>query len=780
MKNLCFAFIFGLFLFSMTSAQSGELSIIPQPKSLTRLKGEFKLSYKTKIVATDDAGRASAGILNDLLMKNYGFKLEYTNQPQKKNAIVFLPQDYAIGNPPPESYGITITPKGIQIIGGETGQFYALQTLMQILPVEFKGKAALPAVDIADAPRFAYRGMHLDVTRHFFPVEFVKRYIDLMAQYKFNQFHWHLTDDQGWRIEIKKYPRLTEIGSRRKETQKEKFRNPYVGDSTPVEGFYTQEQIRDVVAYAKARKINVIPEIELPGHSSAALAAYPELGCKENYEYKVQTTWGIFKEVYCPTERTFQFLEDVLAEVIDLFPDSPYIHVGGDEVLKDHWKESAFVQELKAKENLKDEHEVQSYFIRRMERFINSKGKKIIGWDEILEGGLAPNATVMSWRGEKGGIEAARANHDVIMTPTDFLYFDFGQGDTRAEPLNIGNYLPLEKVYSYNPQPKELSDDEKKRVLGAQANLWTEYIKTPDKVEYMVFPRLLALSEVVWSPLEGKNFADFQRRLMAHFPRLDKQNVNYRIPAPEGLQNRILTAQGKARIELKSTVSNAKIFYTTDGSAPDENSKSYDKPFEIEVKEGEKIDVKTVVVNEKGRKSVPYGATVWRREPLAASEGTFLTNGVDFRIYEQKFTSVDEINLANLVKQEIFPKPGTAKTLGLMEFRERLSENAPFAVEFVGYINVPKDEIYEFELNADDGASLTIDSEKIVNNDGVKEKPAAQSGIVPLKKGFHRFELKYFKNEGKWTLGLRWGIKGQPLRFFSANELFRLNITDNP
>ena len=426
--------------------------------------------------------------------------------------------------------------------------FYGLQTLMQMLPVEFKSDSAkVPAAEISDQPRFPYRGMHLDVGRHFMPVSFVKKYIDLMAQYKFNYFHWHLTDDQGWRIEIKKYPKLTEIGSKRKESVKERNLTPYIGDGVPVEGFYTQEQIREVVAYAKARQITTIPEIELPGHSSAALAAYPELGCKENYEYKVQTTWGIFKEVYCPTEKTFQFLEDVISETIALFPDSPYIHVGGDEVLKDHWKESAFVTELKQKENLKDDHEVQSYFIRRMEKFINSKGKKIIGWDEILEGGLAPNATVMSWRGTKGGIEAAKSKHDVIMTPTDFAYLDYGQGDPAYEPLNIGGYLPLEKVYSFEPVPKELTAEEAKYILGGQGNIWTEYLKTPEAVEYMAFPRMLALSEVVWSRAEDKNFDDFQRRLGAQFPRLDKQNVNYRIPPPAGLRNMVLS-EGKAAI----------------------------------------------------------------------------------------------------------------------------------------------------------------------------------------------------------------------------------------
>lgn len=768
MKTLFFFSLFSIISTVAVFAQSAELNIIPQPKSMTRLKGEFKLNYKTKIVATDEQGRKSAGILNDLLMKNYGFKLEYTEKPQKKNAIVFTTQGFPIGIAPPESYGLTISPQGILILGNETGQFYALQTLMQILPVNFKGGAKLPAVDISDAPRFSYRGMHLDVSRHFFPVEFVKKYIDLMAQYKFNQFHWHLTEDQGWRIEIKKYPRLTEIGSKRPETQKEKNRNPYIGDGIPVEGFYTQEQIKDVVAYAKARKINVIPEIELPGHSSAALAAYPELGCKENYEYKVKTTWGIFKEVYCPTETTFKFLEDVLEETIALFPDSPYIHIGGDEVLKDHWKESAFVQELKAKENLKDEHEVQSYFIRRIEKFINSKGKKIIGWDEILEGGLAPNATVMSWRGEKGGIEAAKANHDVIMTPTDFMYFDFGQGDAKTEPLNIGNYLPLEKVYSYNPHSKELTEDEKKYVLGAQANVWTEYIKTSEKVEYMVFPRLLALSEVNWSPLETKNYEDFQKRLSAHFPRLDKQNVNYRIPEPKGLQNHIvsdinLERQVELELKLSPLTPNSKIFYTLDGTEPTEESFNQEtKKIRFNIKPNEKIDAKTIVVNEKGRKSVVYSATIWRREMLKAVENfQSTTQGMNFAFFKGAFKSVKDFDNTTL------KNTGETKNFAPAQFKEK--EN--FGAVWEGYLSVPADGIYEFWLESKDGAVLTIDNETVVDLDGVHEKKNA-SGDVPLKEGFHRFRLEYFHTTGETSLSMRYGIKHQPLRFF-ANQIFK-------
>jgi hexosaminidase len=431
-------------------------------------------------------------------------------------------------------YSIDVEPDLIRINGNERGQFYAIQTLLQLLPDTLKIDAKVPVMQIRDLPRFPYRGMHLDVARHFQPVEFVKKYIDLLAQYKFNTFHWHLTDDQGWRIEIKKYPKLTEVGSKRPETHLGAYSPTFKGDGIPHGGFYTQEQIKEVVKYAKERHITVIPEIEMPGHASAALAAYPQFGCKPDYQYKVQMTWGIFKEVFCPTDETFKFLEDVLDEVIKLFPDSPYIHIGGDEVLKDHWRESQFVQELKKRENLKDEHEVQSYFIRRIEKFINSKGKKIIGWDEILEGGIAPNATIMSWRGMKGGIEAAKAKHDVIMTPTDYSYFDYRQGDPTTEPVGQSAFIPLEKVYSFDPMPKELTSDEAKYILGGQANVWTEYMKTPAAVEYMVFPRMLAMAEVLWSTPANKDYTDFRRRLDAHLIRLDKQGVKYRKPEPMG------------------------------------------------------------------------------------------------------------------------------------------------------------------------------------------------------------------------------------------------------
>ncbi|MGF2413396.1 MAG: beta-N-acetylhexosaminidase, partial [Ferruginibacter sp.] len=471
--------------------------------------------------------------------------LEKTENVKNKNIIITLFPKLVKEDTIPGTYTILVKQNSINIISmQEEGLFYGLQTLLQLLPYAnykpqtINTKLTIPQLSITDYPRFAYRGMHLDVARHFYPVAFIKKYIDYLAAYKFNTFHWHLTDDQGWRIEIKKYPLLTKVGGYRNGTITGRY--PGKGnDSIYYGGFYTQQQIKEVVQYAAERYITVIPEIEMPGHASAAIAAYPQLSCFPNESTntgntpwagtkngkQVQQTWGVFEDVFAPTEYTFNFLQDVLNEVMPLFP-SQYIHIGGDECPKESWKRSAFCQQLIKDNNLKDEHGLQSYFIQRIEKYINSKGKKIIGWDEILEGGLAPNATVMSWRGEEGGIEAAKQNHDVIMTPGSHCYIDHSQSKNE-DSVTIGGYLPLEKVYSYEPIPAALNAEQAKHILGAQGNLWTEYIKNSSKVEYMIFPRMIALSEVLWSPKEKRNWPDFERRLPAVFERLDKQKINY-------------------------------------------------------------------------------------------------------------------------------------------------------------------------------------------------------------------------------------------------------------
>ncbi|HEX4850693.1 MAG TPA: beta-N-acetylhexosaminidase, partial [Puia sp.] len=427
--------------------------------------------------------------------------------------------------PLPGAYKMDVNANLAYIAGDNAeGVFYGIQSLIQLLPVTPSKSLPIAQVKIEDHPRFEWRGLHLDVGRHFFSVDYVKKYIDFIALHKMNYFHWHLTEDQGWRIEIKKYPKLTEVGACRDGTII--GHAPGTGnDSTRYCGYYTQEQVKDVIKYAAERYITIIPEIELPGHASAALTSYPYLGCTGG-PYHVQEGWGIFNDVYCAgNDSTFQFLQDVLDEVIALFP-SKLIHIGGDECPKTAWKSCPKCQKRIKDNNLKDEHELQSYFIRRMEKYINSKGRQIIGWDEILEGGLAPNAAVMSWRGEAGGIAAAKQHHTVVMTPTTYVYFDYAQ-KRNEDSLVIGGFLPLEKVYNYEPLPKELSPDEQKYIIGAQANVWTEYIPSGSKLEYMIFPRLSALSEVLWSPKDLRDLKDFEKRLPTQMKRYELWKASY-------------------------------------------------------------------------------------------------------------------------------------------------------------------------------------------------------------------------------------------------------------
>jgi hexosaminidase len=536
-----FAWILLLPLFG--SAQQ----IIPQPVSMHTSSGSFAITKTTVLIAKDAEDKKTATIFNDYLQQVYGFKLA-VNKPASKNFIRFTTLRFIKAPEHEEGYSLNATKDGVIINGNSySGTFYGMQTLIQLLPANNpkpqtpNPKLNVPLVQIDDYPRFEYRGMHLDVARHFFPVSFVKKYIDYLALHKLNYFHWHLTDDQGWRIEIKKYPALTNIGAWRNGTIIGRY--PGTGnDNIRYGGFYTQEHVKEIVKYAADRRITVIPEIEMPGHASAAIASYPWLSCfpaeetvipthpsegsKKTHGKKVQETWGIFDDIFCAgNDSTFVFLQGVLDEVLPLFP-SRLIHVGGDEAPKTNWKRCPKCGERMKTLGLKDEHELQSYFIQRMEKYLNSKGRTLIGWDEILEGGLAPNAWVMSWRGEEGGIAAASQNHNVIMTPGGYVYFDYTQ-TKNEDSVTIGGYTPIEKVYAYEPVPTQLSSSQSKFIEGAQANLWTEYIKNPRKVEYMVFPRMSALSEVLWSPKEKRNWNDFEKRLQTQFKRYDMWKANY-------------------------------------------------------------------------------------------------------------------------------------------------------------------------------------------------------------------------------------------------------------
>lgn len=485
-----------------------------------------------------------------------------------------------------EGYVLTTTSEGIQINGQtENGVFYGCQTLRKSIPAEAQGvDILLPAGSIKDEPRFTYRGMHLDVCRHFFPLEFIKEYIDLVALHNMNTFHWHLTDDQGWRIEIKKYPKLTEVGSKRNCTVVGKARSGKY-DNIPYGGFYTQEQAKEIVKYAQERYITVIPEVDLPGHMLAALAAYPDMGCTGG-PYKVSPDWGIFEDVLCiGNEQSMQFLEDVMAEITEIFP-SKLVHIGGDEAPRTRWAKCPKCQARIKAEGLKTdkqhtaEDRLQSYCMTRIEKFLNSKGRQIIGWDEILEGDVAPNATVMSWRGTSGGIKAAQMGHDVIMTPNLYCYFDYLQtADSKDEPLGIGGYVPVEKVYSLDPTAA-LTEEQAKHILGAQANLWTEYIATTEHAEYMILPRMAALAEVQWTQPEKKDYADFTQRLPRLIKFYQRDSMNYAKHIFD-IQAEYTTTQEEdgsgsgAIVATLRTIDNAPIYYTLDGTEPTTASEQY-------------------------------------------------------------------------------------------------------------------------------------------------------------------------------------------------------------
>ena len=508
-----------LLFFSQTNTIYSQVNnIIPTPKEQTIKNGFMLIENNPEIITNDKFKSAST------LLKNAINELNLDNDEKPKNRIKFS-YNKKLDN---EEYILRINSNLITIsASSENGAIFGFQSLNQLMNLNLNnGAIKLKNQEIKDSPRFKYRGMHLDVGRHMYPADFIKKYIDGLAMLKFNNFHWHLTEDQGWRIEIEKYPELNNIGSFRDSTLIGHYGDkPRQFDKSRYGGFYTKKEIKEIVKYANKRGINVIPEIEMPGHSQAAVASYPMLGCSGE-QVGVAPLWGVFKEIYCSKNETFDFLEDIIDEVVELFP-SKYIHIGGDEAPKTNWKACGNCQNVIEREGLKDEYELQSYFITRMEKYINSKGKQIIGWDEILEGGLAPNATVMSWRGISGGIEAAKMNHEVIMTPNAVCYLDHYQAkDTKNEPLAIGGYTPIEEIYNYEPIPSELDKSLHKYIIGAQGNVWTEYMKTSDHVEYMVFPRILALSEVVWAD-NRPSFEDFEKKVNDTYPILDRMNINY-------------------------------------------------------------------------------------------------------------------------------------------------------------------------------------------------------------------------------------------------------------
>jgi len=720
-------------------------AIVPRPAELKLLDGQFLIQPSTSILV--EAGqpevRAIGQYLAECLRTVTGYELPVQDMPIGRH--IDQPPDSILLTQLPatdEGYFLQVT-AGVWLHAPPSGLFHGVQTLRQLLT---RGADAapwqLPALAIRDRPRYSWRGMLLDCGRHFMSKDFVKRYIDLLAYHKMNVLHWHLTEDQGWRIEIKKYPKLTEIGAWRQATREDEQPRDATGRYG---GFYTQDDIREIVAYAQSRYVTIVPEIEMPGHSLAALASYPELSCTGG-PFKVGTDWGVFDDVYCAgSDRTFEFLQDVLTEVLDLFP-SEFIHIGGDEVPKTRWKACPKCRARIKAEGLKDENELQSYFIRRIEKFLNSQGRRLVGWDEILEGGLAANATVQSWRGMQGAIAAATTGHDVISSPTSHCYLDYPQFANPAMPGWMA-VTTLDKTYSFEPTPAELTAQQARHVLGAEGNMWTE--RAPqDRVDHMVFPRLCALAEVTWSGRSQWN--DFATRMKTHYPRLDALGVHYGVPPPQ-LVKPELAFIDVAEVAFTEPFEGGEIRCTLDGNEPMAESPRYAGAL--------RLTDSTVV---KARTFLPTGnasdVVEFHFRKLAPHEPVVVGDvapGLAYAYYEGTWDRLPDF--AKLTPTAT----GTASGLDL-GVRKR-DDN--FALRFTGYVEVPADGIYTFYLSSDDGSRLLIGAEVVVDNDGL-HAAMELPGQVLLKAGRHPITVEYFQAGGERRLDVSYegpGIAKQPL-----------------
>ena len=588
--------LIALCIVSGVSASTRQLQIIPQPVKAELRTGVFVTAGCRVEWEGFDIRPENLAALTGRLVK----PCHPASTWNGVNAIV-LRRDTAAGIPA-EGYRIDISARRAQLSAGDdAGLFYGLQTLLQL--ADERGN--LPCVSIEDHPRYRYRGLHLDVCRHFFPVRFIKHYLDWMASCKLNTFHWHLTDDQGWRIEIKRYPRLTEIGGYRTRTQIGGFHeDPITYEQGRYGGYYTQDEIREVVAYAAERHIAVIPEIEMPGHATAALAAYPELACGHGPKsFETSGRWGVLDDVFCPgKEQTFEFLEGVLDEVLELFP-SKLIHIGGDECPRVRWKECPDCRARREDEGIEDEAGLQTYLTLRIGRHLEAKGRRLIGWDEILDGELAPGAVVMSWRGTRGGIAAARRRHEVIMTPSTYLYFDKKATDSYDEPVSLSSsLLPLEKIYGYDPD-EGIAPEDRRYLLGVQANLWTEFIRTEGRASFQLLPRIYALAEIAWSPVERKSWREFSEvRLPAHLARIDASGEPYRLPAPLGIEDG--TSEGESfSFVIRPPFPGCKVRYTLNGAVPQDFDREMPEKFDIAVPRGEQRTLRCVTIAPSGRRS---------------------------------------------------------------------------------------------------------------------------------------------------------------------------------
>ena len=747
-----------LFIFKIAFSQVADpnLGIIPAPLSVEKQDGFFQINKETVLQFETESDQKVAQLFADLVKSQSGIDLVVAKSfVSKPVSIIQFNSAQAITNTSnSEAYQLTIQANQINLNGSAKGVFYAMQTLSQLY-LNSLSAGKIPNCIIKDEPRYAYRGLHLDVARHFYPISFVKKYIDLMAFYKLNNFHWHLTDDQGWRIEIKKYPKLTSVGGYRAQTVIGNYhdRMPQWFDNTLYGGFYTQEEIKEVVAYADAKFINVIPEIDVPGHTMAVLAAHPEFGCGDNPgPFLTAQKWGVFPDILCAgKDETFNFLEDVLTEVMDLFP-SKYIHIGGDEAPKTKWKTCKYCQARIKKQKLKNEEQLQSYFIQRIEKFVNKNGKSIIGWDEILEGGLAPNATVMSWRGVSGGIAAAKQNHFVIMSPSPAgVYLDHTQGRSDQEPVTIGGDGNIAKIYSYNPTPSSLTPQQQGFILGVQANMWTEYMPTTNKVEYMLLPRLLAVSEIAWTSIANKNFNNFNTvRVPQHLAFIDQMPLVYRVPEAIGAKDTSILVKDFYEFNFSPSVKGAKVYYTIDGYTPNETTTLYQQPFKVYVPKGETRPVKSIVITPSGKRSVVTTTYLLNRDTLSGIEPQNIKTKGTLKYYyvPGKFKNTLEID-TNFATQK-----GEVSQISLSKISGKARE---YGIVFSGYFNVNENANFEFSLNSDDGSRLYIDNELIIDNDGKHARYERSAGVL-LKAGYHQIKVLYFDDGPGSTLQL--SIKG--------------------
>ena len=744
MKNYFSTLCAGVALTFLASCggQQGEvksynegINIIPMPQNLVQNQGVFKLSSGTSFGATTDEAKTVAEFFAAKMRNATGYNISVSDKGD-----ITLTLDAAL-DVNDEGYTLDVTSEGVTVKAKTPqGLFYGMQSFMQLLPAEIESaeKASgiawqAPAVSIKDDPRFGYRGVMLDVCRHFIPVEDIKKQIDVLSLFKINRLHWHLTEDQGWRIEIKKYPKLTEVGSKRID-----------GEGTEYKGYYTQEEIKEVVKYAQDRFITIVPELEMPGHELAAIAAYPELSCKGE-AITPRIIWGVEDIVMCPgKEDMFVFLENVIKEMVELFPGT-YFHVGGDECPKTSWKNCPTCQARIKKEGLKAdgkhtaEERLQSYVITRMEGVLAKYGKKIIGWDEILEGGLSPDATVMSWRGEEGGIASALQDHDVIMTPGgNGMYLDHYQGDSKIEPVAIGGYTTLEKTYSYNPTPDTLVAMKKDHfVKGVQTNIWTEYLYNVDLVEYRMYPRVLALSEIGWTNVDRKNFDDFARRINNAYVRLDEHAVNYHIPQPEqpnGSCNFVAFVDSTS-LEFKTTRP-VKMVYTIDGTEPTAQSAEYTAPLTFT----ETTTLKIASALPSGKLSPVRTIQVEKQTLAPAKEVAKTTPGLNMQVFDGMYLNVEALKSANV-------QPKTTKVIKeTKELREQVQTSESmrgvkqYAAVAEGYVNIPEDGVYYISSDLEE---VWIDGKLLINNGGEVKRFSRHDNSVALAKGLHEIKAVF-------------------------------------